>query len=138
MPEYAVGLLESVFGDLGGARVVVLGAAYRGGVKETAFSGVFPTVAALESRGARVWVHDPLYSDAELADLGLAAYQGGDPVDAAIVQTDHADYGQLRAADLPGLRVLVDGRRVTSPDNWPGVTHRTVGVGVAVATPIPW
>jgi nucleotide sugar dehydrogenase len=130
MPEYAVALLEGVFGDLKGARVVVLGAAYRGGVKETAFSGVFPTVTALESRGAQVWVHDPLYSDGELAGLGLAAYQKGDAVDAAIVQTDHADYTQLRAADLPGIRVLVDGRGVTSPDDWPGVMHRTLGVAV--------
>jgi nucleotide sugar dehydrogenase len=130
MPEYTVGLLEGAYGELRGARVVVLGAAYRGGVKETAFSGVFPTVAALESRGARVWVDDPLYSDDELADLGLVAYQKGDPVDAAIVATDHAAYADLRAGDLPGIRVLVDGRRVTSPGDWPGVTHRTVGVAV--------
>ncbi len=110
--------------------MVVLGAAYRGGVKETAFSGVFPTVAALESRGAMVSVHDPLYSDDELAALKLTAYHQGDAVDAAVVQTDHADYKLLRAADLPGIKVLVDGRRVTSPDDWVGVTHRTVGVAV--------
>jgi len=130
MPEYTVGLLEGAYGDLKGARVVVLGAAYRGGVKETAFSGVFPTVAALESRGAQVRVHDPLYSDVELAALKLVPYQEGDEVDAAVVQTDHAAYTKLRASDLPGIRVLVDGRRVTSPDNWPGVKHRTVGVAV--------
>ena len=130
MPEYTVGLLEGAYGDLKGARVVVLGAAYRGGVKETAFSGVFPTVAALESRGALVSVHDPLYSDDELAALKLTAYHQGDAVDAAVVQTDHADYKLLRAADLPGIKVLVDGRRVTSPDDWAGVTHRTVGVAV--------
>ena len=130
MPEYTVALLEGAYGDLKGARVVVLGAAYRGGVKETAFSGVFPTVTALESRGALVWVHDPLYSDAELAALKLTAYQQGDAVDAAVVQTDHADYKLLRAADLPGIKVLVDGRRVTSAEDWPGVTHRTVGVAV--------
>ena len=130
MPEYTVGLLETAYGDLKGARVVVLGAAYRGGVKETAFSGVFPTVDALESRGALVSVHDPLYSDDELAALKLTAYHQGDAVDAAVVQTDHADYKLLRAADLPGIKVLVDGRRVTSPDDWAGVTHRTVGVAV--------
>ena len=38
---------RSAYGDLTGARVVVLGAAYRGGVKETAFSGVFATVRVL-------------------------------------------------------------------------------------------
>src|SRR6185295_15771309 len=62
MPEHAVDLLEAEYGDLAGARVVVLGAAYRGGVKETAFSGVFPAVAALQARGAEVSVHDPLYT----------------------------------------------------------------------------
>jgi UDP-N-acetyl-D-mannosaminuronate dehydrogenase len=85
-------------------------------------------VAALESRGAQVSVHDPLYSDAELVALKLTAYQKGDAVDAAVLQTDHAEYKELRADDLPGIQVLVDGRRVTSPDDWPGVTHRTVGI----------
>ena len=51
MPEYAIDLLATAYGDLAGASVLVLGAAYRGGVKETAFSGVFPTVQALH--GAR-------------------------------------------------------------------------------------
>src|SRR5690606_29117935 len=47
MPDYTIGLLEGAYGDLTGANVVVLGAAYRGGVKETAFSGVFGAVKAL-------------------------------------------------------------------------------------------
>ena len=41
MPAYTVGLAAGAAGgDLAGKRVVVLGAAYRGGAKETAFSGV--------------------------------------------------------------------------------------------------
>ena len=53
MPAYTVGLAEHLHGrPLAGARVAVLGAAYRGGVKETAFSGVFATVAALRAKGA--------------------------------------------------------------------------------------
>ena len=130
MPEYTVGLLEAAYGDLKGARVVVLGAAYRGGVKESAFSGVFPTVASLELRGADVSVHDPLYSDAELTELKLTPYQKGDAVDAAILQTDHAAYKALRAADLPGIQVLVDGRCFTDPADWAGVVHRVVGKAV--------
>ena len=54
MPDYTVGLLEGAYGDLDGRPVVVLGAAYRGGVKETAFSGVFAAVEALRERGAEV------------------------------------------------------------------------------------
>ncbi len=73
MPEHAVTLLEGAYGDLAGARVAVLGASYRGGVKETAFSGVFPLVAALKARGATALVHDPMYTDEELGKLGFEA-----------------------------------------------------------------
>ncbi|MGH3322597.1 MAG: nucleotide sugar dehydrogenase [Streptosporangiaceae bacterium] len=127
MPAYAVGLLEGTCGDLAGARVVVLGAAYRGGVKETAFSGVFPTAEALQARGAKVLVHDPMYTDEELAELGFSAYHLGEPADAAIVQADHVEYASLHAGDLPGVQVLVDGRAVTDPARWDGVTRRVIG-----------
>ena len=112
---------------LAGARVVVLGAAYRGGVKETAFSGVFPTVDALRAAGAEVLVHDPLYTDDELAAYGWTPHHVGEPADAVVVQTDHADYAALGAADFPGVRVIVDGRRITDPNRWAGVTRRVLG-----------
>lgn len=131
MPEYTIGLLEGVFGELAGARVVVLGAAYRGGVKETAFSGVYGAVSALERRGAIVLVHDPLYSDDELAALGFAPYHLGEPVDAAVVQADHADYRVLTPNDLPGIQAFIDGRRVSTPEQWPDVTYRAIGRAVS-------
>ncbi|WP_055585339.1 nucleotide sugar dehydrogenase [Peterkaempfera griseoplana] len=126
MPQYAVALLAEAYGPLTGAGVLVLGAAYRGGVKETAFSGVFPVVEALRAHGARPYVTDPLYSEAELTDLGLPVHRG-EPLDAAVVQADHADYRVLSAADLPGVRVLVDGRRVTDPGRWVGVQRLVIG-----------
>lgn len=129
MPEYSVGLLDGLLGGVAGRRVVVLGAAYRGEVKETAFSGVFDTVRALSERGAEVLVHDPLYDDGELAALGFSAYHLGEPVDAAILQADHAMYRTLGSADLPGVQALIDGRNVTDPDLWSTVRRRVVGVG---------
>ncbi len=125
MPEHAVALLEQAHGDLSGATVVVLGAAYRGGVKETAFSGVFDVVRALEARGAHVTVHDPLYSDAELRALGLSPHALGSGADAAILHTDHAEYETLSQSDLPGAQVLVDGRGTLPPI--PGVRHLVLG-----------
>ncbi|MFL6098454.1 MAG: nucleotide sugar dehydrogenase [Actinomycetales bacterium] len=127
MPERTVALLDTVLGSIEGRRVAVLGAAYRAGVKETAFSGVFGAVAALEARGADVVVHDPLYDDEELIALGFTPYHLGEPVDAAVVQTDHAAYGQIGADDLPGLLVVVDGRRVTSPTGWGTATRVVLG-----------
>jgi nucleotide sugar dehydrogenase len=134
MPSYAVGLAAGAYGDLSGARVAVLGAAYRGGVKETAFSGVFATVEALREAGAQVVVHDPMYSDEELAGFGWAPFHLGntaEPVNLAIVQADHAEYRSLTAADLPGVTVIVDGRAILDASEFPGVDIRVIGRAVA-------
>lgn len=131
MPERVVAKAVDLLGSLDGLDVAVLGATYRGGVKETAFSGVFPIVAALRSRGANVRVHDPLYSADELRGLGLEAYVLGDRVDVALLHTDHEPYRALTPGDLPGIRLLVDGRGVTTADVWAGVPRLVLGEGVA-------
>jgi nucleotide sugar dehydrogenase len=131
MPRHAVSMLERAHGSLAGARVVVLGAAYRGGVKETAFSGVFPTVQALEEAGATAFVHDPMFEDQELRDLGFTPYHYGETVDAAVIQADHAEYRGMLPDRLPGVRTLVDGRNVTRPEDWLGIARAVIGVGTA-------
>ena len=127
MPDYTIGLLEDAYGDLTGARVAVLGAAYRGGVKETAFSGVFGAVESLKNRGAIALVHDPLFSDDELKRLGFEPYHFGESIDAAVVQADHEIYRSVGPDDLPGVRAFVDGRRVSAPERWPGISYRVIG-----------
>ena len=131
MPDYTIGLLEGAYGDLTDARVVVLGASYRGGVKETAFSGVFTVVDALKARGAAPMVHDPMYTDEELERLGFAPFHLGEDVDAAVVQADHAEYRELGPVDLPGIKAFIDGRRVSTAERWPGVQYRVIGTAVA-------
>ncbi|HZL81326.1 MAG TPA: UDP binding domain-containing protein, partial [Demequina sp.] len=131
MPDYTIGLLEGAYGDLTDARVVVLGASYRGGVKETAFSGVFAAVDALKARGAAPVVHDPMYTDDELERLGFDPFHLGEDIDAAVVQADHAEYRELGPADLPGLRVFIDGRRVSTAERWPDVQYRLIGKALA-------
>ena len=128
MPDAACERLTAALdGSLAGRRVAVLGAAYRGGVKETAFSGVFPVVEALRRRQGVPVVHDPLYSDAELRALGLTPFHRGEPADAVIVQADHAEYRNWGPADVPGVRCVLDGRAWTATDSWPGVLHLTIG-----------
>ncbi len=133
MPRRAVELLEAEVGSLAGQRVAVLGAAYRGGVKETAFSGVFATVDALRSRGANPLVHDPLFGDDELRGLGFEPYHLGEPADLVVVQADHAEYARLTPSDLPGVRALLDGRQVTDPAAWADVVR--IGIGVPTTRP---
>lgn len=64
MPQYAIGILAQGYGGLTGAKVAVLGASYRGGIKETV---------------------------------------------------------------LPGVRVLLDGRRITQAEDWPSVNPVVLG-----------
>jgi nucleotide sugar dehydrogenase len=129
MPEHAVKLLADNFGDLSGKRVAVLGISYRGGVKESAFSGVFGVVTALKARGAIVLVNDPMYDDAEISALGFEPYAIGSQVDAVILQADHKKYKPLGSEDFPGVGAVVDGRRTMNSENFPGVTFRVIGAG---------
>jgi nucleotide sugar dehydrogenase len=112
MPIHAVNLLEKEIGSLSGKKIAVLGAAYRGGVKETAFSGVFPLVAELSRRGADPAVHDPMYSDQELTDLGFVPFHFGEVSEAAIIQADHSEYKLLSRDDLPKTSLIIDGRHI--------------------------
>lgn len=129
MPAYAVDLLAGTLGgSLQGLRVAILGVAYRGGVRETAFSGAFAVRDALLSAGATVLAADPLYSDDELVALGFTPWDGSS-VDGAILQADHAEYRELKPADLPGIRALVDGRDAIAPEPFraAGVALRRIG-----------
>ncbi|MBE7163402.1 MAG: hypothetical protein INR72_19350 [Williamsia herbipolensis] len=55
---------------------------------------------------------------------------GGSSVDAAVVQADHAAYRSLGADALPGVRTVVDGRRVLDASRFDGVTVVAIGAVV--------
>jgi nucleotide sugar dehydrogenase len=127
MPRYAVQRLADELGTLQDLDIAVLGAAYRGGVKETAFSGVFGVVEAIVDLGGRARVHDPLFTDDELSQLGFVPYHLGERCDAAILQADHAEYRHLQRRDLGGATMLLDGRGCVDPTS--DLTIVQLGVG---------
>jgi len=118
MPNAVVARILETVGPLGGLDVAILGAAYRGGVKETAFSGVFPLVSALKGHGAQPLVHDPLYSIDELHELGFDAYSRGQRADLVIVQADHSEYLNWGFEDCPGALLILDGRGYLERGQW--------------------
>jgi nucleotide sugar dehydrogenase len=131
MPAYAVDLLAAELGGaepLAGERVLTLGVAYRGDVKETAFSGAFAVRDELARRGAQPLAADPLFDDDELRALGFTPWDGA-AVAAVILQADHARYRSLGPEDLPGVRVVVDGRRVLDPEPFAVAGVRLLGIG---------
>lgn len=128
MPQRIVNQTTELLGSLADMRTVVFGASYRGGTKETTFSGIFPLVRALEDEGTEVFVHDPLYDSREIRRLGLVPYEEGSPVDVAIVHTDHNEYSHISPQQVPGVRLLVDGRAITDAALWAGIPRLIVGM----------
>jgi UDP-N-acetyl-D-mannosaminuronic acid dehydrogenase len=109
--------------------VLILGVAYRGGVKETAFSGAAALRDELRARGARPLVRDPLYDDAELTAAGYEPWPAGEPVAGAIVQADHAQYRSLTSQDIGGATVVVDGRGVLDNAAFTAAGVRVLRIG---------
>ncbi len=133
IPERVVDTVSQGLSGLNGKTVLILGATYRGGVKETAYSGVFDLVRAIEASGGRALVSDPLYTDDELAALGLEGW-GSQPVDAVIVQADHREYADLGPSDLPGARLVYDGRGVLDIRRFHGSDVRLMVIGQGTTT----
>jgi nucleotide sugar dehydrogenase len=126
-PEAWVQRLETQVGSLQAKLVAVLGAAYRGGVKETAFSGVFDVVEAIKARGGVPVVHDPLYSDDELQGLGLTPFSRGSRADLVVMQADHEEYRMWSEEDVPGVTAVLAGRRILDQTRWPSVAFIAIG-----------
>lgn len=133
MAEYAVERLGQEFADgLNGTKVLVLGLAYRGGVKEATMSSAHLLVAALRSRGATVLVHDPLFSAEEIRSFGYtpSALPPATAVDALVLQAAHAEYEALDFGLFEGCRVLLDGRSALDRSRVEGAGMRYLAIGL--------
>jgi UDP-N-acetyl-D-glucosamine dehydrogenase len=131
MSAFAVDGIEDRIGSLEGQPVVVLGVAYRGDVREDAFSSAFRLRDELQVAGARVYAHDPYFDDDHLRVLGFEPYDLERPAEVrvAILQAAHAAYADLDPAALPGLELFVDGRNALDRAPFDAAGIRYVGVG---------
>jgi len=134
MPEYAVNLLRKELEDLDGKNILILGIAYRGGVKETFLSPSLSVIEHLKDRGANVYVNDPpLFSREEIEKLGVefADLKNLNSMDAVILVTDHKEYKNLDLKNLreKGVRVIVDGRNLLEREKIEkhGIIYRGIG-----------
>jgi nucleotide sugar dehydrogenase len=130
MAAYAASRLEHALGTLRGATAVVLGLAYRPGVKESRHSSAYGLAAALTARGATVYVHDPLYSDAEIAAHGMQPPPAFPlACDALVVQAWHEQYAALDLRAFSGLRAVLDTRAALDPAVVAAAGAAYVGIG---------
>jgi nucleotide sugar dehydrogenase len=128
MATYAVERIEAELGPVAGRGVLILGVAYRGDVREAAFTTARLLREALAARGARVYAHDPLFDDAELERLGYTPVSAAPAADiqALVVQAAHSAYATFDFAQFPECRVVLDGRRALSPEQLAELAARGV------------
>ena len=130
MACYAVEKLAGALGSLEGATVVVLGLAYRAGVKESRHSSAFGLASALIAAGATVFVHDPLYTHAEIRAYGLEPPPVFPlPCAAIVVQAWHAEYADVDLRAFAGLRAVLDPRAALDPATVTALGVAYVGIG---------
>lgn len=131
MAAFTVDLVEERIGSIDGAGVVVLGIAYRGDVREDAFSSAFRLRDELLAAGATVYGHDPYFDAEHLRRLGFEPYELGSevPVRVAILQAAHETYRSLDPASMAGLELFVDGRNALGrePFEKAGVAYAGIG-----------
>lgn len=137
-PLVAVRMLEEELGNLRGKRVAILGLASQAGSGEIAETRAFGIAVELLARGAKVVGYDPLASSAFIDMLPGISYASSATeallkADACIIQTDDKEFARLEKEefDLMKTKVVIDGRRIVSPNRLRrcGVRVRAIGLG---------
>jgi nucleotide sugar dehydrogenase len=111
MPLRAVSQIKAAIGELTNLKIGVLGITYRGGVKESAFSGAINLLEKLKLEGALVFGMDPFYSENEIERLGFNGAVNLSDMDGVILHTNHPEFLDLDFDQFPNLRFFYDGRR---------------------------
>jgi nucleotide sugar dehydrogenase len=133
MAHYVVERLQAVIGLLAHQSVLILGVAYRGNVRETAFTSAQLLQKALLEAGAAVYVDDPLYSADELRALGYTPLPSGaeGEIRAIILQADHQVYHSFDFSRFKQCKVMLDGRNALHREQIEvlGMDYITIGDG---------
>jgi UDP-N-acetyl-D-galactosamine dehydrogenase len=110
-----------------GARVIVLGIAFKEDVKDARNSRVADIVRFLRENGVEVFVYDPLFTESEIIDLGflpaLDPFRASEAFDAVILAVPHSAFLDRGATNILKLakgegraRVLVDPKAAMKSD----------------------
>ncbi|WP_016881329.1 MULTISPECIES: UDP-glucose dehydrogenase family protein [unclassified Rhodococcus (in: high G+C Gram-positive bacteria)] len=128
---------EACGGSLLGARVAVLGAAFKPDSDDVRDSPALNVAGQIQLQGAAVTVYDPKAIDNSRAlfpTLGYSpsALEACDGADLVLVLTEWQEFKELSPSDLEGIvrkRVLIDGRNCLDPKDWRGAGWIYRGLG---------
>lgn len=142
MAEYAVSRIEGILNSLAHRCVLILGVAYRGDVRETAFTSAKRLQDALLRHDALVYSDDPLFTEEELRTMGYTPLTPGveNQIEAIILQASHQSYQALDFRQFPNCRVVLDGRQALDRQNIEefGMQYIAIGDGKNIAERDRW
>jgi nucleotide sugar dehydrogenase len=122
MPYHMVDLIIEGLNDAGrsikGSSILILGLAFRGGVKETRNSPAIAMIQRLKKLGANVFLYDPLFSKEEIESFGAVYSDSFDNMDCLVIVTDHQEFREYSWKEIGNKmksKVIVDGRQVVEP-----------------------
>lgn len=100
MPFHVVSMVESALNDqrqsVNGARILILGAAYKPDVADVRESPAIDILEVLHRKGALLYYHDPLIAHLDLGDFALSSSELTDPLlsamDCVVIVTPHSIY----------------------------------------------
>ncbi len=128
MPGYAATRVEAAVGGLRGKRVLILGLTFRPNVAVTAHTNAADLLREFTGRGASVYGHDPLLTEAGIRSLGFEP--AGEPLaeyDVAVVHANHTVYNGLDWAAI--APVLLDARNALDREAVERSGVRYIGMG---------
>ena len=113
VPLKVLDIIEKQIGSLNGLKVLTLGVSFRTKVKEHAFSGVFELNQLIKQKGAFMQVLDPYYSESEIVNLGLNAFDSiNDDIDLIIIHTAHYQFIEFLKQEFKNCKLIFDGRNL--------------------------
>jgi len=101
------------------SKILLLGLAFRGGVKEARYSPALAIIQKLKLLKADVYLYDPLFEPEEIAGTGARSGNGFEGMDCLVIVTDHPefkDFNWQQIALQMNSKVIVDGRQVVKPE----------------------
>jgi UDP-N-acetyl-D-glucosamine dehydrogenase len=132
MPGYAVSRVEQLVGGLSGKRVLILGLTFRPNVAVTAHTNAVDLLREFKARGADVFGHDPLLTEAGIRSLGFEPATGAiEGYDVAVVHAAHTAYANLNWRIV--APVLLDARNALDRNVIEAEGVRYVGIGRPLA-----
>ena len=119
-PRHVVELAEKHYGSLKGAKIALLGLAFKPNTDDVRETRALPIVKTLLEKGARVIAYDPKAMDnfrklVPNIDYASSAEEALMDADIAIIQVDWEEFRHIDFDAYNNLKLVVDGRRTVRP-----------------------